>query len=373
MLDSDMDDTWYSPIRYIISTMAIRRHILSCFSPTASWAFARQYHDYLVLSPIYPLYFCFLYRQCSWIIKTLFMISCLIVQLCLFEYIWLTTHVYFPSVHPLHHYTALTLIIFHGIILVIASYVREWLEKIDFIWLKQIDNERLTIVRQRDDLVRQTSAFLPIRVINYYLRNDSDLAVSQHYHQKYDRMALLHLRFFPLNLEHEYLLVDYLIDVECLLKTKENYAHIVMHRKSTVKEMLFSIDISKGNDPIQGLQELVELLFHIDERLKQISSLSIQLAACLHIGSVQEILIHLEKYPQIDMWGEHVALVQLLITKTQANHCLSTAPVYHLLNDLYLFRTAGSIVGAQTSSATNTNIYYLLGRLIGDNVFQVGE
>jgi hypothetical protein len=38
---------------------------------------------------------------------------------------------------------------------------------------------------------------------------------------------------------------------------------------------------------------------------------------------------------------------------------------------LYLFRTAGSIVDTQMNIENHTNIYFLLGRLIGDNVFQV--
>ncbi|KAG0418117.1 hypothetical protein DMUE_6407, partial [Dictyocoela muelleri] len=178
------------------------------FSSLSSSAFDRQYHDYLVLSPIFPLYFCSLYRQCSWMIKTCFIISCLIIQLCLFEYIWLTTNLYFPSIHPMHHYTTFTLIIVHGLLLIISVYVREWLEKIDFVWLKQIDHECLIVARQRDDLIKQTSFFLPLRVIHYYLRTDSDLALSQHYHHKYDRMALLHFHFYPFTIEHEYLLVD---------------------------------------------------------------------------------------------------------------------------------------------------------------------
>jgi hypothetical protein len=341
--------------------------ISNSFSESSS--FDRQYHDYLVLSPIYPLYLCLIYHQCSWIIKTFFIISSLIVQLCLFEYIWLTTNLYFPSINSLHHYTAFTLIIFHGLLLIISSYVREWLEKIDFVWLKQIDNERLTILRQRDELIKQTSLYLPLRVINYYLRTDSDLALSQHYHMKYDRMALLYINFYPLNLDDEYFLVDYLNDVEYLLKNNEKYLHIVLHRKSTIKELMFSMDIN-CHDSIKYLQQFVELLFQLNERLQQISLSKINLSACLHIACVNEILIHLEKYPKIDIWSEHISLIQLLISKIQPNHCLTTASVYHLLNDLYLFRTAGSIVNTQVNTENNTNIYYLLGRLIGDNVFQ---
>ncbi|CAF3629301.1 unnamed protein product [Rotaria sordida] len=334
-----------------------------------SSSFDRQYHDYLILSPIYALYLCSIYQECSWIIKAFFIMICLIVQLCLFEYIWLTTNIYFPSINPLHHYTTFTLIIFHSFLLIISSYVREWLEKIDFVWLKQIDTERLIIIRQRDELVKQTSLYLPLRAINYYLRNDSDLALSQHYHIKYDRMALLYINFLPLNVEHECLLINYLNDIEYLLKNNDKYIDIVMHKKSTIKEIMFSIDINI-DDSIKNLQQLVELLFQIDERLKQISSTTINLAACLHIGCVHEILIHFEKYPKVDLWSEHITLLQLLISKTQPNHCLTTASIYHLLNDLYLFRTAGSIVSTQFNTVNNTNIYYLLGRLIGDNVFQ---
>jgi hypothetical protein len=132
---------------------------------------------------------------------------------------------------------------------------------------------------------------------------------------------------------------------------------------------MFSMDIN-CLDSVKYLQQLIELLFQINERLKQISLSKINLSACLHIASVNEILIHLEKYPKIDIWSEHISLLQVLISKTQVNHCLTTASVYHLLNELYLFRTAGTIVNTHVNTENNTNIYYLLGRLIGDNVFQ---
>ncbi|CAF2205902.1 unnamed protein product [Rotaria magnacalcarata] len=370
-LDEQMDTTLTTLTTNESSSQmnsTLNNTIISVLSPLLS-SFDRQYHDYLILSPIYALYLCSVYHQCSWIIKAFFIVSCLIVQLCLFEYIWLSTNTYFPSIHPLQHYTVFTLIILHGLLLIIASYVREWLEKIDFVWLKQIDNERLLIIRQRDELVKQTSMYLPLRVINYYLRNDSDIALAQHYHLKYDRMALLFINFSPLNIEHECLLIDYLNDIEYLLRNNDKYNYIVMHRKSTVKEIMFSIDINT-DDSTKSLQQLVELLFQIDERLKQVPSSTIHLAACLHIGCVHEILIHFEKYPKIDIWSEHITLLQLLMSKTQPNHCLATSTVYNLLSDLYLFRTAGSIVSTQINTANNSNIYYLLGRLIGDNVFQ---
>ncbi|CAF4670855.1 unnamed protein product [Rotaria sp. Silwood2] len=79
--------------------------------------FHRQYHEYLVLTPIYPLYFCTLFRQCSWLIKTFFIIICSILQLYILEYIWLTTNTYFSSINSLHHYTTSTLIIFQTFII----------------------------------------------------------------------------------------------------------------------------------------------------------------------------------------------------------------------------------------------------------------
>lgn len=329
-----------------------------------------KYHEYLVLSTIFPLHLCNLYRQTSWMVKTTFILCSLVFQLCLFEYIWLSTRANFPSIRPLQHYTAFTLIILHAFLLIISSYVREWLEKIDFVWLKQIDNERLAVVKQRDDLIKQTSFFLPIRVIKYYLRIDSDPAVSQHYHHHYNRMALLNIRFMSESVEQNYFLVDFHNDIEYLLKTNDKFGEIVLHRKATIKEIIFSLDIDH-QDPSKSLQNLIELLFQIDERLKQLASNTIQLKACLHVGNVQEILIHLDKYPKVDLWSDHISLLQLLMSKIQPNHCLTTAPVFHLLNDLYLFRTAGFIVNTQINVSNNTNIYYLLGRLTGDNVFQV--
>ncbi|CAF0815708.1 unnamed protein product [Rotaria sordida] len=327
----------------------------------------RQYHEYLVLTPIYPLYFCTLFRQCSWLIKTFFIIICSILQLYILEYIWLTTNIYFLSINSLHHYTTLSLIIFHNFLLIILSYIHEWLEKIDFIWFKQIDNERLIIIRQRNQLIKQTSLILPLRVINYYLNTNTNtnLSLIQHYHYKYDQMGLLYIRFNLLNNQDEYSLINFINNIEYLLKNNDKYNNIVMHKKSTIKEIIFSIDLLNS---LKSIQELVEFLFQINENIKLYHQ--INLIACLHIGCINEILIHFEKYPKIDIWSEHISFIQLLISKIQINHCLVTSSVYHLLNELYLFRIAGSIIKTSMNIENNTNIYFLLGRLIGDNIFQ---
>lgn len=247
----------------------------------------------------------------------------------------------------------------------IISYINEWLEKIDFIWFKQIDHERLIIMRQRSQLIKQTSSILPLRVINYYLNTDTNLSLTQHYHSKYDKMGLLYVRFNSSNDKGEYSLIKFINDIEYLLKNNEKYVNIVMHKKSTVKEIIFSIDL---RDSLKFIQELVEFLFYIDENIK---SFQMNITACLHIGYINEVLIHFEKYPKLDIWSEHISFVQLLISKLQMNHCLVTSSVYHLLNDLYLFRIAGSIINTPMNIDNNTNIYFLLGRLIGDNNFQV--
>ncbi|CAF3406360.1 unnamed protein product [Rotaria sp. Silwood1] len=326
--------------------------------------FHRQYHEYLVLTPIYPLYFCTLFRQCSWLIKTFFIIICSILQLYMLEYIWLTTNTYFSSINSLHHYTTSTLIIFHNSLLIILSYIHEWLEKIDFVWFKQIDNERLIIIRQRNQFIKQTSFLLPLRVINYYLNTNSNLSLTQHYHYKYDQMGLLYIRFNLLNNKDEYSLINFINNIEYLLKNNDKYNNIVMHKKSTIREIIFSMDVSSS---LKSIQELVELLFQIDEHIKL---LQINFTACLHIGCINEILIHFEKYPKIDIWSEHISFIQLLMSKIQQNHCLVTSSVYHLLNDLYLFRIAGSVINTPMNIENNTSIYFLLGRLIGDNIFQ---
>ncbi|CAM4945364.1 unnamed protein product [Rotaria socialis] len=326
--------------------------------------FSRQFHEYLVLSPIYPLYFCTLFRQCSWLIKTLFIIICSILQLYMLEYIWLTTNTYFSSINALHHYTAFTLIIFHNFLLIILSYIHEWLEKIDFIWFKQIDNERLIIIRQRNQLIKQTSFILPLRVINYYLDTNSNLSLSQHYHYKYDQMGLLYVRFDLINNKDEYSLISFINNIEYTLKNNDKYANMVMHKKSTPKEIIFSMDLKNS---LKSIQELAEFLFQINEHQK---SFEINLTACLHVGSINEILIHFEKFLKVDIWSEHISFIQLLMSKVQNNHCLVTSSVYNLLNDLYLFRIAGSIINTSMNIENNTSIYFLLGRLIGDNIFQ---
>ncbi len=269
-----------------------------------------------------------------------------------------------PSITTLHHYTAFTLIIFHNILLILISYVHEWLEKIDFIWLKQIDNERLMIIRQRNQLIQQVSSIFPTRVINYYLNTNSNSSLTQHYHSKYDHMGLLYIRFHLSTNQDEFPLIDFVNNIDYLLKNQDKYLDIVMHRKSTMTELMFSMDL---NNTLKSIQQLIELLFQINERLK---SLQINLTACLHIGSINEILIHFEKSPKVDIWSEHISFLQLLLSKIQINHCLVTSSVYNLLHDLYLFRTAGSILNTQMNIENNTNIYFLLGRLIGDNIFQ---
>jgi hypothetical protein len=221
------------------------------------------------------------------------------------------------------------------------------------------------IIRQRNQLIKQTSSILPLRVINYYLNTNSNLSLNQHYHYKYDQMGILYIRFNLSNNSNDYSLIDFLNHFDYLLKHNDKYINIVMHKKSTIKELMFTIDL---NNSLKSIQQLVELLFQINEHLK---TSQINLTACLHIGYLNEILIHFLKYPKIDIWSEHISFIQLLISKIQSNHCLITSSVYHLLNDLYLFRTAGSIIHTQTNIENNTNIYFLLGRLIGDNVFQV--
>ena len=295
---------------------------------------------------------------------------CTLVQLCSLEYIWLTTNISLSSIDSLHHYNASALILLHNVLLILGTYVREWLEKIDFIWLREIDIERVKSLRQRHELIQQTSLVLPMRLIAYYLNSSSDATLTQHYHVKYDRMALLSIRFRVFPHEHEYVVVDFLHHLDYVLKTNERYVNIVMHRKSTVNEILFSIDMEHS---AEAIQQLVELLFLVDERLKQRFQSQIDLTACLHIGSVHEILVHFEQSPKIDLWSEHITFMQLLMSNVQANHCLVTASVYQLLNDLYLFRTAGSIQRTQMSIDNHTTIYYLLGRLIGENTFEVSR
>ncbi|CAF1303702.1 unnamed protein product, partial [Didymodactylos carnosus] len=113
-----------------------------------------------------------------------------------------------------------------------------------------------------------------------------------------------------------------------------------------------------------------ELLFVVQEKLllkKKQLGLTIRLCSCVHIGTVNEILLHLEKQLKTDLWSEHITLINRLLNKTQPNHCLTTSTAYTPLKDLYLFRTAGTITNNDT---TTFQIYYLLGRLIGDNIFQ---
>jgi len=319
--------------------------------------FNRNYHQYLIVGPLYPLYFCTLFRQCSWLIKTCFLLICSTLQLYIFEYVWLMTNVYMTSITDLHHYTTFTLIILHNLLLILLTYVQEWLEKIDFLWLKQMDNERLVINRQKNHLIHQLNFLFPKRTIEYYLNTKS---LTQHYHFKYEHIAFLYVQFH----ENESQLSDFIQNIDYLLRTNEQYSNIVMHKKSTMKQLIFTLDLSNS---LKFVQILVEFLFDINERLK---CHQINLSACLHIGTLNEILIHFSKHPKIDIWSEHLSFLEYLLSKIPINHCLITSSVYNLLNDVYLYRTAGSIQKTSMNIESNTTIYFLLGRLIGENIFQ---
>ena len=292
----------------------------------------------------------------------MFILVCSLVQIYFFEYIWLTTKAWFFPIHRLHHYTGLVLILFHNLLLILAAYVHEWLEKLNFLWLKQIDDERAMICHQRDELQREISAMLPTRAVNYYLNSNSNLSLSQHYHFKYDRMGLLAIHFDFLHHQSEQ--DDFFQQIESLLQSKDTYGSVVMQKKASVKDLLFSTDIQQEST---AMLSLVELLLEIEESLRQQFDSKVRLSACLHIGCVHEVFIHLEKYPKIDLWGDDIGFIRYLTYNIPAQHCLATKSVYHLLNDLYLFRTAGSIVSIDHQST----VYFFLGRLIGDNVFQV--
>lgn len=278
----------------------------------------------------------------------------------------MTTKTDLSSIHPLHHYTGLVLILFHNLLLVLAAYVHEWLEKLNFLWLKQIDDERAMISHQRDELRREIGSMLPTRAVNYYLESNSNLSLSQHYHFKYDRMGLLliHFDFFHQDNDQDYLLVDFHRQIESLLQSKDSYRNVVMQKRASPRELLFSTDIQHSST---AMLSLVELLLQIEETLRQQFYTKARLSACLHIGCVNEVFIHLEKYPKVDLWGDDLGFMRYLTCNVPVQHCLATKSVYHLLNDLYLFRTAGSI----QSNDHQSTVYYFLGRLIGDNVFQV--
>ena len=209
----------------------------------------------------------------------------------------------------LHHYTTFTLILFHNCLLILMSYVHEWLEKIDFLWLKQIDHERLMITRQRNQLIQQTTTLFPSRMIQFYLNSNSHSALTQHYHCKYEQMGLLYIRFHFSIDDDQSAAIDLVNTIDYSLKNSDRYLNIVMHRKSTMKELMFSMDL---NNSLQSIQQLIELLFQIHQRIQ---SLQIHLTACVHIGSIHELLIHLKKWPRIDLWSEHISFLQLLLSK----------------------------------------------------------
>ena len=315
--------------------------------------FPNQFHQYLILCPIYPLYFCVLFRQCSWMIKTSVILICSILQIYVYEYIWWSTRGYFPKISSMHHYTVLVLLIIHQFLLIVISYLREWLEKLDFIWLKQLDHDRLMIIRQRQQLIQQISLIYPRRMIDFYLTKSSHSSLTQHYHHQYDQMGLLYIHFE----DNPSSLIDLINTVEYSLKTNERFSKIVLHRRSTMKDLIFSLDLTSS------IEDLIELLFQINEHLQ------IPLTACIHIGRITEVLIHLQTSPKLDIWSEDLTFLEYLLSKIPLNHCLITSPVYQIIHHLYLFRTAGMIIKTGLNIENNSHVYYLLGRLIGENIF----
>jgi hypothetical protein len=97
----------------------------------------------------------------------------------------------------------------------------------------------------------------------------------------------------------------------------------------------------------------------------------------LNVGQVTEALMHTDT-PTINNWGEGILISNHLVSQSDFNHCIVTEEVYNLLNDKYLYRPAGSFLVEYTTtfkqqeqqSAQYISIYYLLGRIIGDNIFK---
>jgi hypothetical protein len=291
----------------------------------------------------------------------MFIIVCSIVQLYNFEYIWLHNRLSFVSIESLEHLTSVVLIVCHHLTLIVIFYVHEWLEKLDFLWLKQLDNERKIVYRQRTDFERRMLNVLPARVLNYYLHSNATITSMQHYHVRYEHMALLSVY---IHVDQSHFLVNFLQEIQLLVKTTDIFRNIVMKTSSSIKHVLFSVDIQTSRT---DLFALVELLFQIDQRLKHDVHRQGHLSACLHIARVNEIFVHFQKQPKVDLWSDDIAFIRHVMSSVPADHCLATKSVYRLLNELYLFRTAGSIHTVNHQS----NIFYLLGRFIGENIFQV--
>lgn len=330
-------------IQYYSIDLLIRIHAII----SSNQFFACQY---LLLCPIYPLYFCALFRQCSWMIKTSVILICSCLQIYIYEYIWWNSREVFPTISLLQHYTALILMIIHQLILIIIGYVREWLDKLDFLSLKQVDHDRLMCIRERNHLIQQILMFYPRRMIDFYLKKSSH----GHYHHRYDRMGLLVIRFEqdPSSLINT---------IEYLMKIDERYSNIVLHRRLMSYEFIFSVDL---NSSPRSMEDLAELLFQINEYLQ------IPLSACIHIGRLTEVLIHLQSSPKLDIWSEDLPFIQYLLSKIPLEHCLITSSVYEILRNQYLLRIAGIINKTPWNIQNNTHVYYLLGRLIDENIFQ---
>ena len=123
-----------------------------------------------------------------------------------------------------------------------------------------------------------------------------------------------------------------------------------------------------------NLSLLVEFLFAIQEKINDFNdkmNTNCSICASINIGCVTEALVHTEK-PRIDNWGDGVLVADHLLAQSEPNHCIVTEDVYHILKDRYLYRPAGSfyIENKETRDQRYITIYYLLGRLIGDNIFK---
>ncbi|CAF4652622.1 unnamed protein product, partial [Rotaria magnacalcarata] len=77
-------------------------------------------------------------------------------------------------------------------------------------------------------------------------------------------MGLLYVRFDLINNKDEYSLISFINNIEYTLKNNDKYENIVMHKKSTPKEIIFSMDLKNS---LKSIQELAEFLFQINEHL----------------------------------------------------------------------------------------------------------
>lgn len=268
------------------------------------------------------------------------------------------------------------------------AYLYEMLFRIEFFKIDEENEANICIANNNKQLNKQLRSYLPKRAINFYLSNQD--ASQYHYFSSNPQVAILNViikhesknvqnkmsSLLNGNQDLEYC-KDYLSIMNSInqILQKDRFDSIGL-KKCIGTHFIATCGFKEDNYSLaSSLTILIEFLFSIQEKINDFNdkmNFNCSISASINIGHVTEALVHVEK-PQIDNWGNGILLAKLIGDQAEPNHCVVTEDVYNILKDRYLYRPAGSFIVDDSITCLPTphiQIYYLLGRIIGDNIFK---